>query len=320
MRRTRNKPATPYLPSHRSLILYLLALGGAAIGLAIAFAYGYSAYEGAARFENFGFFFGLMVLPLAIVLIEVATFLERSIPAKVVLGLTGALFMLLSAVITSIALSLAPDTDLSTLGGVGTGLLCFGPFVLLSLIPPTLALIHLPGALKDIRRTQRETKAVSVIHTQEGRVTYGDLATALNMPEEEVDELLRSMLAAGQITGVQRSQHRCFFTQKALNTLRGRLLGLINAQGALSLDALAHELQVPKGLIREWIYEWVESGKFTGYLDWDQEMIYSREAQKLRAGRACPNCGAQMSLAGKGVIRCPHCGTEVFLPDATKMP
>jgi uncharacterized protein (DUF983 family) len=29
--------------------------------------------------------------------------------------------------------------------------------------------------------------------------------------------------------------------------------------------------------------------------------------------KRCPNCGAQLELAGKGLIVCPYCGTEVFL-------
>ena len=27
----------------------------------------------------------------------------------------------------------------------------------------------------------------------------------------------------------------------------------------------------------------------------------------------CPNCGGALELAGKGLIRCPYCGAEIFI-------
>ncbi len=27
----------------------------------------------------------------------------------------------------------------------------------------------------------------------------------------------------------------------------------------------------------------------------------------------CPNCGGQLELGGKGIIKCPYCGAEIFL-------
>jgi len=42
-------------------------------------------------------------------------------------------------------------------------------------------------------------------------------------------------------------------------------------------------------------------------------MLYSVEAQKLKDNGTCPKCGGKLELAGKGLIKCPYCGTEVFL-------
>jgi DNA-directed RNA polymerase subunit RPC12/RpoP len=41
-------------------------------------------------------------------------------------------------------------------------------------------------------------------------------------------------------------------------------------------------------------------------------VLYSVEAAKL-TGNKCPNCGAEQQFAGKGVIKCQYCGSEVFL-------
>jgi tRNA(Ile2) C34 agmatinyltransferase TiaS len=57
----------------------------------------------------------------------------------------------------------------------------------------------------------------------------------------------------------------------------------------------------------------VREGAFTGHLNWEDELVYSKEARHLRAGGVCPNCRSPMGLAGKGVIRCDRCDTEVFL-------
>jgi DNA-directed RNA polymerase subunit RPC12/RpoP len=33
----------------------------------------------------------------------------------------------------------------------------------------------------------------------------------------------------------------------------------------------------------------------------------------MREGKKCPNCGGEQAFAGKGVITCPYCGSELFL-------
>jgi tRNA(Ile2) C34 agmatinyltransferase TiaS len=61
------------------------------------------------------------------------------------------------------------------------------------------------------------------------------------------------------------------------------------------------------------LHELVGMGLFAGYVNWDEGMLYSRQASELRQLSQCENCGGQLELAGKGVIRCPYCGTEYFL-------
>ena len=65
--------------------------------------------------------------------------------------------------------------------------------------------------------------------------------------------------------------------------------------------------------VRADIYDLVSKGLFTGYIGWDRNMLYARQASQLRAGRTCPNCGGEVNLAGKGIVRCGFCGAEIFL-------
>lgn len=91
------------------------------------------------------------------------------------------------------------------------------------------------------------------------------------------------------------------------------ILSAIQAQGKLSIAEAALETQSNAETVRKDIYDLVGKGIFSGYVDWDAGMLYSKQAREIRAGGVCPNCGAQIELVGKGVIKCQYCGTEIFL-------
>ncbi|MGD2148472.1 MAG: PCI domain-containing protein [Anaerolineae bacterium] len=91
------------------------------------------------------------------------------------------------------------------------------------------------------------------------------------------------------------------------------LLGMIQAQGQISIPEAAIELDVGRDQVEDWIYDLVDKGLFAGYINWDDRMLYSRDASQMRGQNSCPNCGGEVELAGKGVIKCPYCGAEIFL-------
>lgn len=91
------------------------------------------------------------------------------------------------------------------------------------------------------------------------------------------------------------------------------LLGIIESAGQISVSDLALQTQGTRDSVRSDIYDLVSKGLFTGYIDWDRNMLYARQASQLRAGRTCPNCGGEVNLAGKGIVRCGFCGAEIFL-------
>ena len=93
-----------------------------------------------------------------------------------------------------------------------------------------------------------------------------------------------------------------------------QMLGMIKARGQVSIADLAIELQSSRDEIQRQLYELVNMGLYSGYVNWSEGTLYSSEASELRNLDRCKNCNGQLELAGKGVIRCPFCGTEYFLP------
>lgn len=92
-----------------------------------------------------------------------------------------------------------------------------------------------------------------------------------------------------------------------------KLLNIVLTRGQVSIADLVLELGSTHDQVKAWIYDLVGKGLFSGYVNWNEGMLYSRQASDMRAGRKCPNCGGEQAFAGKGVITCPYCGTDLFL-------
>ena len=91
-----------------------------------------------------------------------------------------------------------------------------------------------------------------------------------------------------------------------------RVLNMVLTQGQVRVAEAALELNATRDQVKEWIYDLVGKELFTGYINWDEGILYSKQASEMGTNK-CPNCGGQLELAGKGVVGCPYCGTEVFL-------
>ncbi len=91
------------------------------------------------------------------------------------------------------------------------------------------------------------------------------------------------------------------------------VLNMVITRGKVNISDVAIEMNVSVDQIKEWVYDLVGKGLFSGYVNWDDGILYSSEASKLKGEHKCPNCGAQLELAGKGIVKCPYCGTEIFL-------
>ena len=123
--------------------------------------------------------------------------------------------------------------------------------------------------------------------------------------------LLAAVLVGGGVivvrrAAVERGQYDAVARQR-------KVLGAIQAQGQLSLAQAALETNSTLDQLKADVYDLVGKGLFSGYIDWNGGMLYARQARELREKGTCPNCGGQLELSGKGVIRCPYCGSDIFL-------
>jgi len=91
------------------------------------------------------------------------------------------------------------------------------------------------------------------------------------------------------------------------------LLNAVMTQGQVSISDLVLDLGTSRDAIQKDLYDLVGKGIFSGYIDWNSGMLCSVEASKLQGTQTCPNCGGQLELAGKGLVKCPYCGAEIFL-------
>jgi hypothetical protein len=92
-----------------------------------------------------------------------------------------------------------------------------------------------------------------------------------------------------------------------------KLLNIIKTKGQVTISDLALELDGTFDQVKAWIYDLVGKGLFSGYINWEEGILYSQQASQLRDETRCKHCGGELSLAGKGVVHCPFCGTEYFL-------
>ena len=91
-----------------------------------------------------------------------------------------------------------------------------------------------------------------------------------------------------------------------------RVLNMVQTQGRARVSDVALELNVSRDQVKDYIYDLVGKGLFTGYIDWKEGVLYAKEAAEMRTNK-CPNCGATREFVGKGIVKCEYCGAELFL-------
>ncbi len=91
------------------------------------------------------------------------------------------------------------------------------------------------------------------------------------------------------------------------------LLDIVKTRGQVQISDVVLELKSTRDDVQSDLHELVGKGLFSGYVDWSKGVLYSVEASQLNGRKSCPNCGGQLELAGKGLIKCPYCGAEIFL-------
>ena len=92
-----------------------------------------------------------------------------------------------------------------------------------------------------------------------------------------------------------------------------QILNAVLTRGQVTVNELVVEMQLPQEEIEQMIHHLVGKQLFSGAIHWPQGVLYSVESQKLTGDSKCPNCGGDLKFAGKGLIVCPYCGSQVFL-------
>ena len=92
-----------------------------------------------------------------------------------------------------------------------------------------------------------------------------------------------------------------------------QILNAVLTRGQVTINELVAELQLPPEEIKAMVQDLVGKQLFSGAVNWDKGILYSVDSQKLTGNSKCPNCGGDLVFAGKGLIQCPFCGSQVFL-------
>ena len=91
-----------------------------------------------------------------------------------------------------------------------------------------------------------------------------------------------------------------------------KILNTVETRGTVMINNLIVETGLTRDTFRNYLEDLVGKGLFTGYVNWKEGKLVSKDMSKMDMHK-CPNCGGELELAGKGVVRCPFCGTEIFL-------
>jgi hypothetical protein len=251
-----------------------------------------------------------MALPVVALLLLVGALRDgRSLPRGLMIGASG-LIVLLSGAFTSIAMGL--DAEMPLVTSVSMFLLVFVPGIIVLF---GIALYFTSKGLPELRvaiAADRERRLIQMIEAR-GEVALADLADELGIRVDACDDIVDAALKAERLFGWHDAARGRVYSAKELRERQTRLAAIVTARGQIRMDDLAQELSAPGDLTRTWMYELVRRGEFSGYINWDEGVLYSKEAQHLTEAGRCPHCNGELSLAGKGVIRCRYCSSEIFL-------
>lgn len=301
------------IPSPAALALVSVALAVVGLGLLCGTLYAASAAESLVEgVGQFAFVFGIIVLPVSALLMLGAVVREKRPLPRAVLWAGVALALLVSGLTLMLGISLASDVETPVVTGVATFLFCYGPPAIVLF---GLALFFAAKGWPEMRvaiAAERERRAIEMIEAR-GEVTLAELAAELGLRVDECDDIVDAALKAERLFGWHDAKRGRVYSAAALRARQSQLAAVVMARGQIHLHDLGHELRAPRDLVRAWVYELVKRGEFTGYINWDDGILYSAEAYQLTEAGKCPNCNGELALAGQGVIRCSYCGSEVFL-------
>jgi hypothetical protein len=255
------------------------------------------------------FVISFVALPVSGTLAAIAAWREKNHPASAFIWLI-ALILWLAATLLG-GTTMARDPDVGSRSALLSEIVFCGPELAFLF---GMLVYRLTRAIPDMRLTMKlaRLQTAAGLLGFSGVAPYARIAALYDIPEENVGDLVEQMLKDGLNATNDKAGSR-LFSQEWLKQIQDKLPGLIAAHGQITFDDLARELDVPFPIVRDWIYDLIKTGKFTGYINWQEKILYSAEAETLRDLKSCPQCGGDLALIGKGIIHCQHCGGEIFL-------
>lgn len=109
-----------------------------------------------------------------------------------------------------------------------------------------------------------------------------------------------------------RPEHEVQDATTSMNKQRD-LVDILRRDGQSNFGELAQELEVSQEAVVSMVQQLGELGVFSGYVDWQQNIVYASHPQALRTLQNCRVCGQPIQLVGEGMVPCPHCQTDYFL-------
>jgi DNA-binding Lrp family transcriptional regulator len=256
------------------------------------------------------FLLGAFIGPLMTIFLALAARSEKRTPPRALLWCIAAILLALAGLVLTSALLL----------DAGSSLLAASVVMLTLIVGPVVLLISLPAvyfaarALPEVRAALLDDlnlRASGLIQAR-GEMSFAQLASELDIPIESVDNLLDDLLRAGKFNGTLLTRWQRVYTTTALAEKQRFLLEQVRSQGRVRMADLARTLNAPPELTRDWLYQLVQRGQFTGYINWDHGWLYASIAQRIGADSQCPNCGGQLSPGPAQTIRCLYCGSEIL--------
>ena len=146
-----------------------------------------------------------------------------------------------------------------------------------------------------------------------GEVTLDEAAEELRSSASDAAHVAEQAAASGALAGAVDLPNQRIYSLAMLAQKQAQLASVVQAQGQITMQDISRELRAPEALIRQWLYQLVRRGRFSGYVNWETDTIYSQERGELQQRHTCPNCTAPLELVGQGIIGCTFCGAEIFI-------
>lgn len=96
-----------------------------------------------------------------------------------------------------------------------------------------------------------------------------------------------------------------------------KLLQPIQTLGKANLAKLLPELRLSEAEARNVLLSLVEEGLFSGYYHAQTKTFYARDPNRVNSN-TCPHCSGVREQVGTGIIPCPYCKVDLFIPHDTR--